>query len=162
MDTYQFRWLHYDVMANVLCQIRGRKRLVLFPPHDIMHLGFEPGASSSSINVFEHLQDPCLSVTHPCEAILEPGDILFIPSLWLHTAKPETGVSVAVNVFFRDLKTGYGVGRDVYGNRDLQPYEKGRQDIKKIIKAFDKLPKAAQNFYLHRLAAEFQQKSLNI
>ncbi|TVY41335.1 tRNA wybutosine-synthesizing protein [Lachnellula subtilissima] len=155
-------WLHYDVMANVLCQIRGQKRLVLFPPHDIMHLGFEPGASSSSINVFEHLQDPYLSFTHPYEAILEPGDILFIPSLWLHTAKPETGVSVAVNVFFRDLKTGYGVGRDVYGNRDLQPYEKGRQDIKKIIKAFDKLPKAVQNFYLQRLAAEFQQKSLNI
>ena len=149
-------------MSNVLCQIRGQKRLILFPPHDILHLGFEPGASSSSVNVFESLHDPSLSLTHPHEASLEPGDILFIPSLWLHSASPTSGVSVAVNVFFRDLKAGYGVGRDVYGNRDLQPYEKGRQDIKKIIKAFDKLPRAVQNFYLQRLAAELQEKSLNI
>ena len=45
-------WLHYDVMANVLCQVRGRKRLLLFPPSDVSHLGFEAGASSSSVDVF--------------------------------------------------------------------------------------------------------------
>src|SRR4051812_23543898 len=36
-------WLHYDVMANILCQIRGIKRLVLFPPSDVSRLDLAPG-----------------------------------------------------------------------------------------------------------------------
>lgn len=57
-------------MANVLCQIRGQKRLILFPPNDVMNLGFQPGASSSSINVFDDLKGHSLYDTHPHEAIL--------------------------------------------------------------------------------------------
>ena len=31
-------WTHYDVMDNVLCNIVGRKQVVLWPPHQvIMH-----------------------------------------------------------------------------------------------------------------------------
>ncbi|EDN93718.1 hypothetical protein SS1G_09585 [Sclerotinia sclerotiorum 1980 UF-70] len=150
-------WLHYDVMANVLCQVRGSKRLLLFPPSDVKYFDFAPGASSSSINVFENLSDPKLSHTHPHEVILQPGDILFLPSLWLHTASPTSGISVAVNVFFRNLRNGYAAGKDVYGNRDLQAYEKGRQDIAKVVKSFESLPTDVRGFYLQRLADEFMQ-----
>lgn len=167
-------WLHYDVsscslsafsantiqvMANVLCQIRGSKRLVLFPPSDVKHLGFESGSSSSSINVFDDLQSAGLANTHPHEVLLNPGDILFLPPLWLHTASPTDGMSVAVNVFFRNLSTGYAAGKDVYGNRDLQAYEKGRQDIAKLIKSFGNLPTDVRGFYLQRLVKEFEQKA---
>ena len=168
-------WLHYDVcvnathplarltmaqvMANVLCQVHGEKRMILFPPTDVTSLGFEPGASSSSENVFEAIRNNTLSGCQPHEAILRKGDVLFIPSLWLHTASPISGISIAVNVFFRDLKTGYAAGRDVYGNRDLQAYEKGRQDIAKIVKSFDGLASDTRRFYLQRLAAEFYERS---
>jgi len=148
-----------QVMANILCQIRGSKRLLLFPPSDVNRLGLEPGASSSSINVFDKLHDHTLAHAHPHEALLEAGDILFLPPLWLHTASPTSGMSVAVNVFFRSFQTGYAPGKDVYGNRDLQAYEKGRQDIAKIIKSFDSLPTGARRFYLQRLVSEFQQKA---
>jgi tRNA wybutosine-synthesizing protein 4 len=166
-------WLHYDVnshlvfvvsadifqvMANVLCQIKGLKRLLLFPPADVKYLGFEAGASSSSINFFDS-QSPIPGNTHPHEALLEPGDVLFLPPFWLHTASPTSGMSVAVNVFFRNLRSGYAAGKDVYGNRDLQAYEKGRQDIAKIIKSFDSLPADVQRFYLPRLAKEFEEKA---
>ena len=67
---------------------------------------------------------------------------------------PTTDMSVAVNVFFRDLQTGYSAGRDVYGNRDLAAYEKGRQDIARIAKSFDRLPGEIRSFYLSRLADE--------
>lgn len=144
-------------MANVLCQVRGPKRLLLFPPSDVNHFEFEPGSSSSPVNVFERLQENRLAGTSPYEALLEPGDILFIPALWLHTASPTAGVSIAVNVFFRNLSTGYAAGKDVYGNRDLQAYEKGRQDVAKIIKSFDSLPGAVRGFYLQRLADEVKQ-----
>ncbi|QSZ35918.1 hypothetical protein DSL72_007040 [Monilinia vaccinii-corymbosi] len=152
-------WLHYDVMANVLCQVRGSKRLLLFPPSDVKYFGFAPGASSSGINVFESLGDPSLSHAHPHEVLLQPGDVLFLPSLWLHTASPTSGMSIAVNVFFRNLRNGYAAGKDVYGNRDLQAYEKGRQDIAKIARSFESLPTDVRGFYLQRLADELQQKA---
>ncbi len=106
-------------MANVYCQITGSKRFILFPPSDVTRLSFAPGASSSSIDVFSELQSPSLAGTHPHEAVLNPGDILFLPPLWMHTATPLSNLGIAVNVFFRNLEIGYSTGRDVYGNRDL-------------------------------------------
>ncbi|KAK0705156.1 methyltransferase-like protein [Lasiosphaeris hirsuta] len=153
-------WLHYDVMANVYCQIGGSKRLVLFPPRDVEHLSFTPGASSSSIDVFANLESAELAHTHPHETVLSPGEVLFLPPLWLHTAKPTSGSNIAVNVFFKDLGSGnYAAGRDVYGNRDLAAYEKGRQDVARIANSFHKLPAEAREFYLLRLADELQRKA---
>jgi tRNA wybutosine-synthesizing protein 4 len=150
-----------QVMANVLCQVRGDKRLLLYPPDDVGHLCFPPGASSSSLNVFESNPEtyPPLAHTHPHQVVLHPGDILFIPALWLHTASPTDGVSVSVNVFFRNLRTGYAVGRDVYGNRDLQPYEKGRLGLARMVQSFEQLPVDVGKFYLRRLADELVQKA---
>jgi tRNA wybutosine-synthesizing protein 4 len=146
-------------MANVLCQIRGSKRLLLFPPSDFKHFQVGAGESSSHINVFEGFQDRSLAGTHPHEAFLNPGDVLFIPPLWLHSASPTSGVSIAVNVFFKNLQAGYAAGKDVYGNRDFQAYEKGRQDIWKIVKSFDGLPAEIRGFYLQRLVEEFKMKA---
>ncbi|KAI1366382.1 leucine carboxyl methyltransferase [Xylaria arbuscula] len=150
-------WLHYDVMANVYCQITGSKRLLLFPPDDVSYLSFAPGASSSSIDVFSSLETPALAPTHPYEATLEPGDILFLPPLWMHATAPLTDFGVAVNIFFKNLEAGYASGRDVYGNRDVAAYEKGRQDVARITNAFSKLPRDMQAFYMRRLADEMVQ-----
>lgn len=157
-----------QVMANVLCQIRGEKTLILYPPWDVSRLGLAPGSSSSSINVFQKESSDegsdtpnSPAGTHPHEARMKPGDILFIPPLWLHTARPkheDGAVSVAVNVFFRNLAEGYASGRDVYGNRDLQAYEQGRKDVEKIARAFEQLPRDAARFYLDRLADEMRAK----
>lgn len=88
-------WLHYDVMANVLFQIKGIKKLALFPPEDLPKLKFPGGATTSELNLFGSktpgkeydLQVP--PNTKPLIAILRPGDALFIPPLWSHT-----GVSI--------------------------------------------------------------------
>lgn len=152
-------WLHYDVQANVYCQISGSKRMLLFPPSDVTRLAFAPGASSSSIDVFNSLDSPALAGTHPWEANLGPGEVLFLPPLWLHTAAPSSDISIAVNVFFRNLASGYAAGRDVYGNRDLAAYEKSRQEIGRIDNAFGKVPKDVRQFYMLRLADELAQKS---
>ena len=151
-------WLHYDVMANILCQIHGMKRLLLYPPHDVSLFSIPPGTSSSSINCFnpEPSAASSLALAHPLEALLGPGDVVFIPALWLHTALPMDNVSISVNVFFRNLDNGYAPGRDVYGNRDVQAYEKGRRDIGKTVDSFAKLPPEMATFYLHRLADELK------
>lgn len=84
---------------------------------------------------------------------------MFIPPLWLHTASPVDNVSISVNIFFRNIDAGYAPGRDTYGNRDLQAYEKGRRDIEKISKSFDRLPTDMGKFYLGRLADELKEKA---
>lgn len=146
-------------MANVLCQIRGQRRLLLFPPDDIQSLHIPAGTSSSTIDIFERVGlDSPLSIpgTSPQEAILQPGEILFIPPLWSHTACSSGEVSVAVNVFFRNLSQGYAAGRDVYGNRDIQAYEKARLDLSRMARSFDGVPPDMARFYLRRLAQELQ------
>ncbi|KAF2861839.1 LCM-domain-containing protein [Piedraia hortae CBS 480.64] len=156
-------WLHYDVMANVLCQVRGRKRVRLYPPADVNLLGFAPGASSSLIDVFEVGEGgrlrAALANTHPFEVDLHPGEILFIPPMWMHTVAPTDGISVAVNIFFRNLGPEfYAAGKDVYGNRDLAAYERGRRDVAKMTKWFEALPPDIARFYLERLGQELIAK----
>lgn len=111
------------------------------------------------MNVFEMIDNDRLAQTHPYEAKLVPGEVLYIPPLWLHTTEPTDGISISVNVFFKNMSSGYAAGRDVYGNRDLAAYEKGRKDIQKIAKSFDDLPYDTRSFYLQRLADELSQKA---
>lgn len=155
-------WLHVDTMANVLCQIDGSKRLILFPPADMVNLGFPPGSTTSPREIFKDGNpDDILSIpsTHPAEVILRPGEVLFIPPLWAHTAAPLQKVSIAVNVFFRNLTKGYAAGKDIYGNRDLEAYENGRRDVEKIARAFDGIPPDLAHAYLVRLADELNLKA---
>ncbi|USP76084.1 tRNA wybutosine-synthesizing protein 4 [Curvularia clavata] len=151
-------WLHYDVLSNILCQVHGRKTLFLYPPSDVSLLDFPPGGSSSNTDVLAS-KNPKLRRTHPHIASLAPGDILFIPPMWSHTATPEEGISVAVNVFWRGLDKGYAAGKDVYGNRDLQAYENGRRDVEKIVRAFKDMPTDVSRFYLERLAGEILERA---
>ena len=144
-------------MANVYAQVRGSKRMILFPPADVTKLFFAPSSSSSSLDVFSALEQHQLRGVHPVEGMLEPGDVLFLPPMWLHTAAPITSMSVAVNVFFRDLTSGYASGRDVYGNKDLASYEKGRVEVAKLAKSFQSLPYDIRQFYLSRLGQELAQ-----
>lgn len=84
-------WLHYDVMANVLFQISGVKKLCLFPPRGLDKLRFPSGSTTSELSIFDtdsvepehNMRLP--DGTDPQIAILKPGDALFIPPLWAHT-----------------------------------------------------------------------------
>ena len=144
-------WLHYDVMANVYCQIKGKKRVIVFPPKDVVNLGFRPGATTSDMKIFEgcceggKVRAPNDST--PWECTLSSGDVLYIPACWPHATTPCPGddaisphpeLSIAVNVFFRSLPdNAYAAGRDVYGNRDLACYENGRKTVEQMCKMLD-------------------------
>ena len=149
-------WLHYDVAANVLAAVRGRRELLLFPPADVGRLQIPPGGSSSARDPFTQGAPPG---SHPHVATLRPGDALLIPPLWAHAvATPPRGAAlptVAVNVFFRSLPApAYAAGTDVYANRDLAAYEKGRRDVATVVRSWRGVSGQVAGFYLRRLAAE--------
>ncbi|KAK9473057.1 uncharacterized protein V1510DRAFT_364432 [Dipodascopsis tothii] len=149
-------WLHYDALDNFLVQVVGTKRVRFYPPSDVSRLCFPPGASSSLIvDVFHEACD--LPGTHPHETVVAPGDVLFIPEMWLH-AMVSLEPSVSINTFhYAHDPRQYGPGRDLYGNRDLKPYRDGRELVRKIVDGADTLRPAARQFYLLRLADELRQ-----
>ena len=143
-------------MSNILCQIRGTKRLILFPPEDIMKLQIEAGRSSSDLNVFDataFLEEPLVGTT-PYEVTLHPGDVLFIPAFWCHAASPTDGMSIAINMFFRELDKKFYASKDTFGNKDVPAYKETRKNICDAMGRLEEMPKSMSNFYLLRLAKE--------
>jgi tRNA wybutosine-synthesizing protein 4 len=130
-------WLHYDVMSNVLCQVSGSKRVILFPPKDISYLDFPAGNTTSNLDVFTADARKFANCS-PMETALSAGEVHFIPACCPHATAPspdpgQDGLSVAVNVFFKSFAEKlYAAGRDVYGNRDLEMYQNGRKHVEKI------------------------------
>lgn len=85
-------WTHYDAVDNLLVHIRGRKRVVLFPPTQATNL-YLPLAPNSSSSPVVDIDRPDLTrfprfaraQAKALECVLLPGDILFIPGLTLHS-----------------------------------------------------------------------------
>ena len=117
-------WTHYDVMDNLLVQVTGRKRAVLFSPEDLPYLYLE-GDKSKVVDIdFPNLEIyPEFSKVTFHEFIMEAGDILFIPALWFHNMT-SLEFSVAVNVFWRNLSPEVYDKKDPYGNKDPLPASK--------------------------------------
>ncbi|KAH7719764.1 jmjC domain-containing protein [Aphelenchoides avenae] len=93
---------------NIVAQIRGRKRWVLFPPDDDLkptRIPFEETSVFSQLDVIGG--DPRLVGTHPRVVELTAGDVLFVPPKWWHSVQcvnPDNTeadrVSVSVNKWF--------------------------------------------------------------
>lgn len=69
-------------MDNILIQVHGNKRLIMFPPSDIEYLYID--GDKSLVNDIEHpdLQTyPLVQHATFYTGILQPGDCLFIPGL---------------------------------------------------------------------------------
>ena len=75
-----------------------------------------------------------------------------------HGRKAELN-DITTSLHLSTMLTRSQIGRDVYANRDIQAYEKGRRDIEKLVKSFDKLPLDMSRFYLNRLADELKAKA---
>ncbi|OWB73037.1 transferase activity protein [[Candida] boidinii] len=150
-------WLHYDVTSNILCQVVGIKKLRLYPPSDVDLLDFPSGKSSSLIeDVFKDEDVNQNSSLSPYECELSPGDVLFLPRMWLHATCTQSP-SISLNFFWKDLKDDvYSAGKDIYGNRDIRAYENSRKMIERIKHMFedDNIPEDVTDFYLRRLAEE--------
>lgn len=99
--------LHYDGADNFLCQVRGRKRLVLFAPSDTDSL--YPNRMTSAIPHLSRLRIDNLDLSEypdvrnatPWECVLNPGEMLFIPLSWWHQVY-STDFSISVNFWYEN------------------------------------------------------------
>jgi hypothetical protein len=100
---------HYHAYQHALiCQIHGKKRVILYPPEDSAFLYPLPvlretrhiQSSEVDFSAPDLGRFPKLASTHPREAILEPGDALFIPVHFWH-AVYGIGMVMSANLFWR-------------------------------------------------------------
>lgn len=117
-------WTHYDVMDNILIQVHGKKRVVLFNPQDAQYMYLNGDKSEvMDIDCPDYNKYPKFKYVTRYECILEPGDILFIPALWFHNTLALT-FGINVNVFWKNLSDELYDKNDYYGNKDLLPAAK--------------------------------------
>jgi len=125
--------LHYDDYENLLCQIRGRKEIVLYPPADLTNLYYigrskgkmtydypskftrDPGTIEKESYVFgssvnldspDWKRFPLYRNAKPMRVVLEPGDVIYLPAYWHHEVQSlpdEDGLNVAVNFWFKNM-----------------------------------------------------------
>ncbi|GLI67646.1 hypothetical protein VaNZ11_011895, partial [Volvox africanus] len=154
-------WTHYDVMDNLLVQVRGNKRVLLWPPacHDALHV---EGSSSpiTRLHCPDLRQYPRFAdCPAPLVADLGPGDVLFLPSLWFHNVTTiGSEMSISVNVFWRHLAPEFYHRKDLYGNRDLVQAEEADRAVDQALAQLTALPSHYREFYGARLLGKLRRQ----
>ena len=146
-------------MDNLLVQVVGEKRAVLFAPDEVHNLYLEGDKSAVlEIDNSDKTKFPLFSRAVAHECLLQPGDILFIPALWFHNIT-SLEFSIAVNIFWRDLPKDLYDNKDPYGNKDPLPAQRAIQAVEKAIKLIGDLPNTYKDFYARRLVSNIESKS---
>lgn len=97
---------HYDVHDVFVLQIQGTKRWVIRPPVVEAPLRDQPWT--------DHRDAVCAAAEEKplIDAVLEPGDALYVPRGWLHSATAQGGVSIHLTLGIHNW-TGYAVAEQL-------------------------------------------------
>lgn len=103
---------HWDVPQNLACVVLGRRRFTLFPTEQVRNLYVGPvdftlaGQPTSLVDFaapdlerFPRFVDAMAAAE---VAELEPGDALYVPSLWWHHVEALDPVGAMINFWWRD------------------------------------------------------------
>lgn len=117
-DTVVSAWMgnrsrisaHFDFPDNVACVVAGRRRFTLFPPEQIENLYIGPldltpaGQPISLVDLadpdFERFPKFVEALESACTYELEPGDALYIPSMWWHNVESLSSFNMLVNYWW--------------------------------------------------------------
>lgn len=101
---------HYDAPNNVACVAVGRRRFTMFPPEQIFNLypgPLDPTPGGQAVSTVD-FATPDFD-RHPrfrealaagLTAVLEPGDAIFVPSMWWHHVEGLSPFNTLVNYWW--------------------------------------------------------------
>jgi len=103
---------HFDASDNVACVAAGRRRFTLFPPSQVHNLYVGPldhtmaGQPASMVELnnpdFDRFPRFREALDHAQSAELDPGDAIYIPSLWWHQVDAFSPFNLLVNYWWSD------------------------------------------------------------
>ncbi|KDR18274.1 hypoxia-inducible factor 1-alpha inhibitor-like [Zootermopsis nevadensis] len=130
---------HYDEQQNFFAEVRGFKRCILFPPEQFEcfypHPVYHPHDRQSQVD-FErpdYTRFPKFREARGQEAIVGPGDVLYIPIYWWHHIESimRGGYTISVNFWYKAGPTG----QIVYPLKDHQKVAIMRNVEKMLVEA---------------------------
>jgi hypothetical protein len=102
---------HFDLPDNLACVVAGRRRFTLFPPEQIANLYIGPldltpaGQAISLVDFanpdLERFPRFAQALEHAQVVELEPGDAVFVPSMWWHHVESLEPFNVLINYWWR-------------------------------------------------------------
>jgi histone arginine demethylase JMJD6 len=120
----KFPFLHFDGWHShaFICQIYGTKEFTLYAPDQTPYLYVKPRQYNAS--QIPNLEDPdygkfpLFARAKPMRFHLEPGEMLFIPGGWWHTAKM-LGPSITISVNRANASNWSSLTRDFWSTAPL-------------------------------------------
>jgi hypothetical protein len=107
---------HYDNSRNVACCVAGTRRFTLFPPDQIANLYIGPldftmagpPASMVDFHTPDYNRYPKFRDAEKAGMVaeLEPGDAIYVPSLWWHHVEAEGAFNLLANYWWMPLGSG--------------------------------------------------------
>lgn len=102
---------HSDYPDNFACCLAGRRKFTLFPPEQVENLyigpwDFNPAGPAISLvdpdnpdyDKYPRYVD---ALANAFEVTLEPGDVLYVPSMWWHQVKGLDDVNLLMNYWWK-------------------------------------------------------------
>lgn len=103
---------HYDVPDNLICVTAGKRKVTLFPPEQVENLYVGPlhftpaGQAISLVDFkqpdFERFPRFARALDAALVVELNPGDALYIPSMWWHHIEGQQSINMLVNFWWRE------------------------------------------------------------
>ena len=103
---------HFDLPQNLACVLHGRRRFILLPITQLPNLYVGPldrTLAGQPISLVDFLEPDFEShprfrdaLPHALVAELEPGDALYVPSLWFHHVETPGPFGAMMNFWWRD------------------------------------------------------------
>jgi len=115
---------HFDYPANIACCVAGVRRFTLFPPDQVANLYIGPwdltpaGQPISLVDIknpdlekYPRFEDAwrCAHTTD-----LQPGDVIYIPSLWWHQVESLAKVNGLINFWWTQQQPALGAPMDAF------------------------------------------------
>lgn len=103
---------HFDNNHNIACVVCGSRRFTVFPPEQLSNLYLGPllrtpgGTPISVVDLrepdYEKFPKFREALESAQEAVLEPGDAIYIPILWWHGVESLEPLNILVNYWWND------------------------------------------------------------